>query len=217
MSADVELQLFDRSVYERTVIPAYHAFFERNDNQPLIELVQSLIGKLDAGTPLYTTPLCDREIYLEALGILEGKIYYNSRGEEVSDGNSNTTRADLQLFVRQNLGSILTTPLCIPYKPGVVSKQDMTNSRLVDYLYEGSEWIKDIFTFAESLGGGDLEVPMAESSELFTKDEVQTFSRELKRIREPDDAALRNELQNLRALVQLALSDPDLTLVRSIV
>jgi hypothetical protein len=217
MGADVEIYLFDHNSYQRLVVPAYRAFFERHDSQPLVQLLQTVISKLDADTPLYTSPLWTREIYLEALGIVEGKIYYNSKGQQASDSNSKTTRADLQLYVRRNLGPTLTTPLCIPYKEGLVSNQDMTNSRLVDYLYEGSGWIEDVFTFAKLLEGGSTEVPIGESSELFTKDEVQKFSVELERIPEPDDTLLQDELRNLRALVQLALSDPNLTLIRSII
>ena len=45
----------------------------------------------------------DKEIYQEAVGIIDGSVYYNSKGEEPDDSNQKTTRADQESHVRENL------------------------------------------------------------------------------------------------------------------
>ena len=166
---------------------------------------------------MYIPPLWDREIYQEAVGILNGSVYYSSRGEDRLSNSQKTSRADLEIYVSENLTSAVVIPLCVPYKEGIASKQDMTNSELVDYLYERSDWIKKVFTFEKPPKGGRLDVPIGGASELFAKEELQTFSAEISRIAEPNEPRLKKEFINLRGLLKLALSDPDLTLVMAVV
>ena len=217
MSSDVELYLFNKRIYEQTVVPAYEAFLKKKDPKPLLNQLAAIVKRLDAGNRMYSPPFWNKKIYQEAVGIIDGSVYYNSEGGEPADSNEKTTRADLELYVRENLTDGLVMPLCIPYLHRAVPTQDMTNSELVGYLYERSKWIQEVFTFTRSLNGGILEVPIGESSDLFSKEELQRFSQEMSRIPKPSDPNLKREFENLQQLLKLASSDPDLTLVMAVV
>jgi hypothetical protein len=54
-----------------------------------------------------------------------------------------------------------------------------------------------------------------ESSELFTKEDIQEFSAELSKIPPPADAELKREYDNLKKLLGLALGNSDFKLVLS--
>lgn len=151
------------------------------------------------------------------MGILDGGVYYSAKEEKPADSCQKTTHADQESYARANLLDGIVMPLCIPHQSGTVSSQDMTNSKLVGYLYERSKWIEEVLTFARSLKGGDLEFPIGESSEFFSHEDLQRFGLELSRIPEPGDPKLKREFENLRELFKIASSHPDLTLVMSVV
>jgi hypothetical protein len=96
--------------------------------------------------------------------------------------------------------------------------QDMGRTNLIPYLYKKSEWIADLFTFARSVQGGTLkfELAIGESSEIFTKSDLQQFNAELSKIFPPEVPSIKAEYDNLQALVKLALENPDLTLLLSV-
>lgn len=216
MGYDVELYLFNKRIYRESVIPAYEAFLTKKDPQPLINLLTEVVESFDPGKRMY--PLFwDEQFYQDAIGTLDGRVYYSSKGEEPADSNQKTTPEDLESYVTEDLPPAIVMPLCVPHYDGVISNQDMTNSRLVGYLYERSKWIEEVFTFSRSPSGEYLEVPIGASSEFFSKEELQRFSTELSSTPAPDEPKLKQEFENLRQLVNLALSDPDLTLIMAVV
>lgn len=106
--------------------------------------------------------------------------------------------------------------LCMPRDKGVNPEQDTTNTRLIPYLYERSEWIKDVFTFVRPIQGSAMELEFGDYSELFAREEIIRFRAELSKVPPPGEGHLRMEYDNLAAILKLALEDRNLSLVLSI-
>jgi hypothetical protein len=211
------VHLFNLRVYRERVLPAYQALIDRGDTEALITLTRECMPILDANPRLSKQLLWDKESCEEGIGILNGTIYYNSKGNYgSSSGKGEATREDKQIYFEEQLGPSILQVLCVPRYEGVDSEQDMARTPLIPYLYERSEWIKDLFTNAIEVQGGALEIIMGEWSELFTKQDLQEFSAQLGRVPAPKDPILRKEYENLGTLVKLALEDEELTLVLSL-
>lgn len=216
MGTDVHLNLFDIRTYKERVLPAYQSFFKNDDTRPLVELLRECIQKLDADPQLAERLLWNSEVIEEDIGILNGTVYYTPDGNSSNQGETKESHKVRRDYAREFLSSNILQILCVPRDKRVNPEQDMTNTPLITYLYEKSEWIKDVFTFARPVRGGRLELAIGESSELFTKEDIQKFSAELNKVPPPEDRQLRKEYDNLRAMLNTALEDPNLTLVLSV-
>lgn len=266
MGLDYYVHLFDLRAYREKALPAYQAFFERDDSSPLILLMQEIIRGIDASAALPGPTLSDREIYEEGIGILDGSVYYAPGANyETTRSGRKTTRENKRMYVRNGLIHMILMALCVPRDRGVNPEQNMTRSPLIPYLYEHSKWIEDRFTSAEELRGGMLEIPEGEDAlELFSEEDLHDFCAELAKIPAPEgdleikkqfeeglnslreslrqqlpegspefnelyDSVstlfqqlspkgedLKKEYDNLRAIVNLATENADLTLTRSL-
>lgn len=216
MSADVRLNLFDIRTYKERVLPAYQSFFKKDDTGPLIALLRECIQKLDADPQLAEHLLWNSEVIEEDIGILKGTVHYTPDGKSSNQGETEESHKVRRDYAREFVSSNILQILCVPRDKRVNPEQEMTNTPLITYLYEKSGWIKDVFTFSRSVQGGRLELTMGESSELFTKEDIQKFSAELNKVPPPEDRQLRKEYDDLRAMVNIALEDPNLTLVISV-
>jgi len=215
MGADVSIQLFNFKAYREKVIPAYQALLEKDDPNPFITLLKEIIERFDSDKR-FASNVGHKEFYEEAIEVLNGSVHYNPDDYKLALGERETPRGAKQIFVEDNFAYYLLIALCVPHDKGVKPEQDMSTFWLTNYLYERSEWIKDLFTFVRTVKGESLELAMGESSELLTKEDLKEFSVELAKVPPPEDTELKKEYDNLRALVKLALEDPDLTLVLSV-
>lgn len=214
---DVSIHLFDERIYREKVLPAFQTFFTTNDVEPLVSLLRECIQILDANPQLSDQLFWDKESCEEDIGILTGAVYYSpDNGKSSNQGASKTTIKVKREYVKGPLGSNILQVLCIPHDKGVRPDQDMSNTPLVQYLYKKSDWISDLFTFVRTVRGGRLKFAIGESSESFTKEDIQEFNSELNKIPPPGDSHLQKEYANLQELLKLALEDPDLTLVLSV-
>lgn len=217
MGADVVLVLFNRRIYRERILPAYRLFLKRDEAETLIALLRECAQKLEANPQLSEQLLWSKESVEEDVGILTGTVYYSpDNGKTSNQGEKQKTHKVRRDYARGLLSSSILQVLCVPHDRMVNPEQDMTNSRLVSYLYARSEWIEELFTFRRSVRGDRLELSIGESTELFTKEVAEEFSRELTKIVPPEDPELRREYDNLRAMLKLTLEDPDLTLALSV-
>lgn len=211
MGLDVYISLFNYTRYKEKVLPAYRHLTDRNDAKPMIHLLREISQKLSNQSE---EGRFGKESYENAIGILNGSIHYDP--DILRNPVLNIKESPKQFFVKRGIGYKILEAICIPRDRNIVSSIDMSRSLLVRYLYMHSEWIESVFTFEKPVHGGELEIPLGESSELFTKRDIQKFNANLKRVPPPDDPNLKEEYDRLRAVVKLAMEDPDLTLVLSV-
>ena len=224
MGLDYYLHLFDMQMYREKVLPAYQAFFENDDANALIALLNEVVHKLDTGTPMPHPDIWTRGAYEEAIGILQGTVFYSPKGEPTAAmKGKKTTRGARRIFVKNNLAYILVLALCVPRDKGVDPEQNMGRTRLIPYLYERSEWIEELFTSIRKVRGGSLEIPLGESpSQVFSKEDLREFSAELAKVPPPEgdneikERELRKQYDNLRTMLRIASDDADLTLILSL-
>jgi hypothetical protein len=99
------------------------------------------------------------------------------------------------------------------------AKQDMSNPHFLNYLYEHSRWVEEIFTHSIRPSGGLLEesASLGEGQDqLFSQQDLERFAEELRRVPPPkDNDFLEWNYDNLSHLVAMALSKPNLTLTLS--
>lgn len=217
ISADVFVHLFDINTYKKRVLPALRTYLTANDSRPLVELLKECNQILEANPKLSKRLLWNSEIIKEGIGILDGTVYYSpDEGKTTNQGRSNTARRVKRNYAKQQLSPMIVEILCVPLNKEVDPEQDMTNSRLVTYLYDRSDWIKNVFTFSGNATSRGLEFPIGESTEPFTERGMEELDRELTKVEDPTDADLRRQLDNFRAVVKKALAEPDLILVLSV-
>lgn len=216
MGVSVRLHLFDVETYREKVLPAYSVFLGEDDPAPLAALFTECAEVLDAHPELSRQLFLDREIIEEDIGILTGEVYYSPDGGQTSNQGEGATARKLKRNYARELASGVLRVLCVARDRGVDPEQDMSRTPLLPYLYEKSEWIKDVFTFARPVGGTPLELTIGEDARLFTDKELQVFITELDKVPPPDAPDLRAEYDNLRALLRLASESSNLALVLSL-
>ena len=214
MGLNYKVYLFNLRAYREKVLPAFHTFFAKNDQDPVFALMKECIHYLNDNPELSEKLFWDEESCEDDIGILKGTVYYSpDDGRSTNQCNSDGAYKVRKEYARSHLCSIVIEILCVPKYSGVSSEQNMGNSSLIPYLYEKSQYIEDLFTSVKQVRGGPLELPIGEISELFTKQDIQEFSMHLDKVPVPKDSAIRKEYDNLRALLKLALGEGDLTLV----
>jgi hypothetical protein len=198
--------------YNNKILPAYRRLTDENNPEMLVCLIKELLYE-----PRQIDSLIgSKEFYNEAIGILTGDIYYNPFASGKNNGNDRrTTHKSLVAFVRDNLGYYLLMAFCIPHRENIIPEQVISNSLLAEYLFEYSTWIEELFMYARRPHGGELEIALSETSEVFTKEDLKNFYTELIQIPLPDDSQLQGEYTNLCTITRLALESYDLTLVLS--
>jgi hypothetical protein len=215
---DYHLHLFKPRTYKERVLPAYRLFLRRNDASQLISLLNEVKDKRDTNINLPGPDLWSRAVYEEAIGILKGTVYYSTDGDYDSEpSNRETTPADKLYFVETSVGPDLVLALCVPRDKGVNPEYNIGGSSLISYLYEKSEWIKEVFMSSRKVQGGELEIAVGEShSELFTKQDINRFRAELAKVPPPKEQQLKEEYLKLESLLRLAEEDTDLTLIMTL-
>ena len=217
LSADVSVHLFNINTYKNRVLPALRTYLTSNDPRPLLQLLKQCNRILEANPKLSQRLFWNSEMIKEGIGILDGTVYYSpDEGKTTNRGRSNSARRVRRNYAKQQLSPMIVEVLCVPFDKGIDPEQDMTNSRLVTYLYDRADWIKDVFTFSGNATGRGLQFPIGESTEPFTESGMEQLDRELTKVEDPTDADLRSELDNFRAVVKKALAEPDLILVLSV-
>jgi hypothetical protein len=225
MGADVSIYLFDVKTFDERISPAYQALVQRDNPASLIALLREVIQKFDRGESTPYPKVWRREKYEEGIEILNGTIDVSPEDVPLSkSAEGEDTHERKRFFVRQHLIFPLAFTLCLPRLEGVNPRQDLTNTRLVGYLSEKSEWLEEFITFGRTVRGGEFELmldkelnlSLGESSELFTMEDIQEFSAELPKIPPPADAELKEEYNNLQKLLNLALGNADFKLVLSL-
>lgn len=217
MAPEVTLHLVNLTLYEEKVLPAYRRLLKRNEAGALINLLQECAEKLNTNPELSQRLLWDKESVDEAIGILNGTVYYSPDGGRTSNQGKGLETNKVRRAYAKGLSSNLVEILCVPHGKGVTADQDMTNTPLISFLCERSKWINDVFTFARPVDGGRLEFSIGESSEILTKQNLEQFSLELKKIPLPDEPELKKEYEHLRDIVTTALETPELTLALSVI
>ncbi|HZS08490.1 MAG TPA: hypothetical protein VFD58_26890 [Blastocatellia bacterium] len=215
MGVDNYICLLNLRTYRETVLPSYEAFLNKKDPEPLIALLREAIRGIPQRKKLADLILDSEEIYEEAIGILDGSVYYNSKGDYTGKDKCKTTNSDRRRFAGTAAWNVMQA-LCIPYDKGIAPDQMLNTSPLIEHLYEHSKWIEDLVMCNSVLHGGTLKIPLGEWSELFTKEDVCEFNKQLALVPPPDDPDIRKRFDNLCTLVELPLEDPDLTLVHSL-
>jgi hypothetical protein len=213
MGTNVQIELFNYQVYNDVVLPAYKEFLQKNNSKPLKNLLIRAINerKLIDSDDLDVVSVLELE---EALGILEGNIYYSSKG--LQEAQSKTTQDDLEIFVRGSVGPELVRLFCIDRLHGINPTQSMTQGPLIRYLYTKSEWIKEIFTFEKEIASGSLEIAIGECTEIMPKKEVAIFYDEVLKASKPSgNAQLCKDYENLCKMLKTALDNVELVIVRT--
>lgn len=217
MSADVSVHLFNTKIYKEKVLPAYRMLLRKNETEHLILLLKECAQKLEANPQLSEQLLWDEESVEEAIGILTGSVYYSpDNGNSSNQSERKMANRVKRKYARNILSSEIVQILCVPQDKNVNPEQNMTSTQLIPFLYQKSEWIKDLFTFVRTVRGGRLELAVGEFSELFTKEDVQEFNAELDKVPPLENIQIQREYDNLRVLLRLALEDPDLSLVLTV-
>jgi len=216
MGLDYHLHLLDLKTYRQRVLPAFQLFLEKDDASRLIKLLTEV-----REAPLYNDNEASEQAkrrYDEAIGILEGTIFFSTRGNNQSvRAGKKTNRRDLQYFVKTSVGPDLLLDLCVPANRGVSPHQNMSRSPLIPYLYAKSEWIKDLLTSLHHLRGGNLEIQIGDSwSEVFAPEDIREFTEALARVPAPDDPELMKEYDNLAVLLKVAAEDQDLAIILTV-
>lgn len=216
MGVNVYLHLFDMKKYREVVLPAYKEFLRNDNAAPLVRILRECIHILKTHPRLAKELLWNEQLIEEDIGIITGTIYYSPDGDyTTSQGEKKTPHKIRRDYARGMVAANVLWVICVPHDKGVEPAQTMTKSALVSYLYERSEWIKDVFTFVKPIQGYTMELSIGESSESFTKEEIQEFSAELNKVAAPEDPGLRQEYDNLKAMLNLASDNPDLTIILS--
>jgi hypothetical protein len=218
MGLDYQLHLINLKIYREKILPAYREFWEKDDPKFLIELLKEIIQKLDTNAKLPGPKLWSRASYNEGIGILNGDVYYSLKGEYRSNQNvKKTTRAAKRYFVKNSIGPDILLALCVPRDKGVDPVQNLGRSQMISYLFEKSEWINDLFTSKRFTKGIFLKISLGESpGQILTKENIQEFSLELAKVPPPTNPELRKEYDNLQEFLNLALKEPDLMLLLSL-
>jgi len=213
MSVDIFIYLFDPQLNEGSVLPAYRTFVDKADTVPLVKLLRDAITQLDSMPIGQSAPRWPKAVYEEDIAILTGKEYYSSKAKEPKKGDV-TTPEDMRILVENSVAPELLEVFCIPRNLGINPEQSMSRTALVNYLYSQSTWIEDYFTGSKHVTGPVPEIKLGEWCQFFTQDEVEAFDRELSRIERPtDDRVLADGFDNLRNLVHMAATNPNLKLL----
>lgn len=216
MGISVRLQLLNLGRLRGDVEPAARAFFERRDPTALIALLRRAAAtherRPDANRPYGGIDPSD---IAEMVDILEGRRGYSTQGGGTVE-RLPAAPADLDVLVREQVVPMLVQSLCLEYVDDLNPDQDMTHTSLVWYLHSKSEWIEGVVTFRIGITGGTFSPSPGESSQMFSREEVDRFSNELDAVPPPADHALQTEFRNLRNIVSRAKADPALALLLTI-
>ena len=201
MASDVSLVLFDLVSYTSTLVPAVEKVRQSGATADISDLVV-----LAANVP-WASKWADlpAPVLNEYVSILKGDLPYSTSG--ALPPGAKTTPQDMIYFVDQMCVPELIG-LFIPEVEGFRPEQDMSRSGLPLFLYEQSEWIEEVFTFARQPTGPSLAYPFGEWNGLFTRQEVGDFYREVSLVKPlNDDEQMAEKVENLRSLVSAANND----------
>jgi hypothetical protein len=216
MGVSVAVYLFDINAYREKVLPAYDSYSRADDPERLVALLRECQRVLEGDPALSKRLLWGKTSIEDDIGILAGEIYYSPDGGRTSNQSRGKAGHEVRLgYAHGLLGANIVRVLCVARVEGVDVEQDLGKALLNPYLCERSAWIRDLINFDAAPGGGSLEIPLDESSDALTKDELRRFGDELQKVQPPSEPGLLKEYENLKNLIRLALADPALTLILS--
>lgn len=193
MSIYFIIRILDMQVYETKLLPAYRKFMRGNDPQPLIALGEEAIARMTRKEKKDFDYLS----LSEGIGILNGSVFYNSKGDYKNQETRKTTLADKKKNVLNSFAPSLLLTLCNPRIRGLVPEQNMSKTALYDYLYYCSDWVQDVFTTAQELRGGDLEIPLGECPPvLFSDLDIREFQQVMREVANPNHFGSTSEIQD---------------------
>lgn len=191
MGVYVYVRMLDVQVYENKVLPAYRKFVRGGDAQPLIVLAEEAIAKMT----LREKRDFDYVTLSEGVKILDGSVFYNSKGDYRNKEKRKTTLADKKVFVSGQLAPSLLFTLCTPRIRGLSVEQDMSKTALYDYLYYCSEWVQKVFAFGKKLRGEYLKISMGEGfPQFFSDEDIQEFKQVMREVANPRDLGGASEI-----------------------
>ena len=204
MSIDVLVYAFNLRRYEEEALPAVRSLFDKGEPGMLIEILR----RVASASPLMEGPeFAFTEDRADALRILEDFAARKSSNLDTKVKWGGVERS-IRSIVTTNILPDVVGSLCLRRKQTRVWAQNMSKSPLVNYAYKHSHWIQGLFTFVEAAGGGALEYPIGESSELLTQAQANRLYSELSNIPEPQsDQLLSAEYDNFLELVKTALAE----------
>jgi hypothetical protein len=133
MGLDYYLYPFNLRTYEDRVYPAYQSLKGSANAEPLLALVYECDRILDAEPALREKLYWTTESVAEDVGVLDGTVYYSSRGESRTPGKA-TSREDKEFYARVFLAPKVLEVLCVP-RFADATPQNMGMTPLVPYLY----------------------------------------------------------------------------------
>jgi hypothetical protein len=212
MGVDIYLHLFDAVEYRDCVQPQLTHFFASGRTDGLISLLQELIP-----TAVNDSLLCEPDSLQFSIDILNGDEFYGPFVDHVRPSpNAQTSREDLDTYVRYTVVGQLLQCSCIPKLSGHFLEQNMSRSELIPFLYEHSSWIEHAFTGGLLDTGERLEFPVGEHSEIVTRENVLQLKSELDRLPDPQSASVTAELSRLREILNRATQDSRFEVLLSI-
>jgi hypothetical protein len=201
MGVDVDLRLFNLETYRQRVLPAYDTFRKGKDASALVTLLEEALERLPHEAALPGPRLWSAEVYAEAIEILAGRGVYEG---------------DRDLFA-EGVASDLATFFCVERGLGVDPERDVSRTPLVRHLYAHSEWLQDVFTFAVPLESEPLDIPLGESSEALSREEVGRLRDEVARVPRPmEPGTTQADYDHLVTFLDTALARQYLTVVLTI-
>jgi hypothetical protein len=205
------LNLVDMKAYRERVLPAVQGFKSGTDLDSLIGLLEEALQRphpdkesrifvLDI--PLYQSVL--ERFRIEGGGNLDWSIEWGT-----------AKRSILDIF-NWNIAPSLVRFFCLIRKDGQVVEQEMSKDPLLLHLYAGSEWIVDFFTFAIAADGGVLEVPIGDSSEILSTEQVEKLCQEVLAAGRPSSKQQSLRYDSLLDLLRNTMDNENLSVVLSV-
>lgn len=184
MSVYFLIRIVDMDQYESKLLPAYQNFMRSNEPRELIALANEAISMM---SPEEQEDF-DYSGLVDGIEILNGSVFYNSKGNYHDQENRKTTIADKKLFVTGQFAPSLLTTLCTPRIPGLVVEQNMSKTALYDYLFYCSDWISEVFTTARELHGEYLQINLCDGRpQLFSDEDIKEFLQVMNEVTNPNN------------------------------
>jgi hypothetical protein len=193
--------LLDLIQYNERLLPAYRAALGRSSERALLlQLLDEAKQIASVSRKTGDESLWPDEVYDEHRRIL---------GDWPSRASTERSGKSLEEFVTDPVGPELLEAICLPRDLGLSPEQSMSEPDLMDYLYQRSHWIEDMFTSVLEPTGPDLQVKLGEWSRLFSQDETMKFRSEVSAIlphAQPTEVV--EGFSNLQRILALAAENP---------
>lgn len=196
---DTMFLLVGGSCYSQHLAPAAEEFVKSGSTAGLVKLLRAAEKKLGRPVP----PL---EGHLE---ILEGREFYGPGTNHMPPmPGAKTSRADLKMYVEDQVYPELFRMLCVARIDGVHSEQTLTRSGLLPYLYQHSLALEAIFT----AGLRGEAMPMLHGHEVIRRSDLAKIYDLVLKVPAPNETS--GAFEELKLMLKTALGDSKLAIVQ---